>query len=69
MLDEMEMITAFTDVLHIPNLHRGDQARFYYATHGKVTETKIDLSEILKSVLSRLKIMGDVLFVLQLRRN
>jgi len=24
-LDEMEMITAFTDVLHIPNLHRGDQ--------------------------------------------
>eukprot|EP00088_Acartia_fossae_P024631 TRINITY_DN25545_c0_g1_i2.p1 TRINITY_DN25545_c0_g1~~TRINITY_DN25545_c0_g1_i2.p1 ORF type:complete len:745 (-),score=173.11 TRINITY_DN25545_c0_g1_i2:453-2687(-) len=24
-LEEMEMITAFTDVLHLPNLHRGDQ--------------------------------------------
>ena len=28
-LDEMEMITAFTDVLHIPNLHRGDQVGFF----------------------------------------
>jgi len=24
-LDQMEMLTAFTDVLHLPNLHRGDQ--------------------------------------------
>ena len=24
-LDQMEMISAFTDVLHIPNLHRGEQ--------------------------------------------
>ena len=31
-LDEMEMITAFTDVLHIPNLHRGDQVGFFLAT-------------------------------------
>ena len=28
-LEEMEMITAFTDVLHLPNLHRGDQVMIW----------------------------------------